>query len=314
MGKKLRILLAGLLVVVLCALAGLVWLSTGAPEPTYKGKPLSYWLAGYDRSSGPPSTNGPPLPDWQDANKAVKAIGTNAVPILMRKLRQNDSKLKTAVMDLLRKQRLIKLNLPPQFSNFTAARAFSALGPLASNAVPELVAMFDSDRSPFAQQVVPQILSEIGPGAAPAIPMLLRGTTHTNVIVRNNSVYALGRIGTEATLVVPALIQCLVDPDALIRAQAANALGNLGKDAESAVPALVQLWGKEPHNLGGGDRLPFNSSVSVQWQSPFAGFGYTPPDVAGVTAAALRKIDPEAEKKLDHKNTPNPQNNLPEAY
>ena len=41
----------------------------------------------------------------------------------------------------------------------------AALGPAASNAVPQLVRMLERDPSPFTQQAVPVILGRVGPAA-----------------------------------------------------------------------------------------------------------------------------------------------------
>ena len=70
-------------------------------------------------------------------------------------------------------------------------------------------------------------------------------SSHTNAVVRNNSIAALGKIKAEPTLVLPALIKCLNDPIPFVRAQAANSLAKFGKEAQSAVPALLELRRKE---------------------------------------------------------------------
>src|SRR6185436_8807900 len=104
------------------------------------------------------------------------------------------------------------------------------------NAVPDLIVIFDKNPAPFPQTAVPAIIGRIGPAARPAIPAMLRGLTHTNAMVRNNAIVALGKIHAEPGVVVPGLRKCLSDPNAHVRTQAALALGNFGREAQSAVP------------------------------------------------------------------------------
>src|SRR4051794_10793082 len=80
--KRLRIVLAVLLVAMI---GGLAWLASRQREPMYQGQPLSYWLGGYD---SPPLTNVTP----SQADAAVRQLGTNAFPVLLRRLQQRDSK------------------------------------------------------------------------------------------------------------------------------------------------------------------------------------------------------------------------------
>jgi len=84
MGKKRRILWAVLLVAVVAAV---VWLSMPSPEPVYQGKRLSYWLAGYDSGNyNVAHPKGPSPPTQEQANEAIRQIGTNAFPALLRML------------------------------------------------------------------------------------------------------------------------------------------------------------------------------------------------------------------------------------
>src|SRR4051812_24470518 len=71
-------------------------------EPAYAGKPLSYWL----RQDFWSIRGGKgPSPQAEDA---VRQIGTNALPTLIRMLRARDSRLKLALMNWSAKQSLIK--------------------------------------------------------------------------------------------------------------------------------------------------------------------------------------------------------------
>jgi len=295
-----------LAVVVLAVVAGgMGWLSLsfGPRDPVYKGKPLSYWLEGYD---SPGAANYPPnhpnAPTYQEASEAVRALGTNAIPTLLRQLRRRDSKAKEAFMNLLRRQHFIKVSPPSTTQYIEPLDGFQDVGVGASNAVPQLVALFERDPSPVPQMSIPAILGDIGPAAEAAVPAMLRGMRHTNAVVRNNAIYALRSIKAEPKLVVPELIKSLKDPDILVRAQAIRALQGFRTDAGTAVPALLELWRKEPplsaSAASSGTRAPVPESwlVSSMWiASRYA--GWSSPDLHGLAGKALEAIDPAAAAK-----------------
>jgi HEAT repeat protein len=288
---KKRLLIFGGLCLIVLLIGILAWalLDTRGPEPSYQGKPLSYWLQGYDNSALMPAVSS------QQATDALTAAGPDAVPVLMRMLKRKDSKLKAGLIYLARKQKFLSLRVrEDQWDNFIATQAFAAMGPTGSNAVPQLIELFNTDPSPFRQQAVPEILGYLGSTAKSAIPTLIHGTTHTNFIVRNNSVFALGQICECPDVVVPALAKCLQDSDSLVAAQAAEALGKFGRAARVALPALRQLAGKQPSKSGSGGNVPFCTSVSTEWQSPNGATGLNPsnsPNVPGAARDAIEKIN-----------------------
>src|SRR5690242_18039035 len=63
----------------------LVWLlAFQAPrEPVYRGKALSVWLQTYSRSS----SSGRHSREWNEADDAVRHIGTNCLPVLLHMIR-----------------------------------------------------------------------------------------------------------------------------------------------------------------------------------------------------------------------------------
>jgi hypothetical protein len=285
--------------VVVAALGGFAWLALPPSEPVYQGKPLSFWLQGYDSGRYNFTQIFRPSPTFTEADEALGQIGAKAIPILLQMLQERDSGWNVMIARLLRRQLLVNIKFSTSPRNMTALSAFSVLGPEASNAVPRLIKIFKTDPSPFLQQAVPVILGYIGPAAEPAIPALLRGVTHTNEIVRNDAIFALWRIHAKPALVVPALIKCLNDPDIFVRAQAARALGAFGKDGQPAVPALLELARREPSRRN--DRwlvkILDNTIVSSSWAgrpTPSSGDG---PDVGDLANQALKQIDPQAAAK-----------------
>src|SRR5713226_750740 len=96
--KRLRV---GLAILLLALFGGIAWLLLlpGGPDPIYQGRALSAWLDDY-------VTPGPRLTDEgrQAANEAVRHLGTNALPMLLRRLRTKDAPLWDGFFDLLKKQ------------------------------------------------------------------------------------------------------------------------------------------------------------------------------------------------------------------
>jgi len=299
MGKKFRIVLA---IFFVACLGVLIWQAQRQQEPVYHGKPLSFWLEGYDIGNyNHTHPKGPSPPTYDEANDAIRQIGTNAIPNLLRMLQQPDSKLKTTIIGLLEKQHLIKSPFGYASRNFKAYHSFVVLGSRASNAVPRLIEIFDRDHSAFCQQAVPAILGHIGPAASQATPTLLWGMTHTNGIVRGNSIFALRQIYPDPKLVLPALIRSLNDPETRVRAQAVCSLGALGEDAQAAVPTLLELWRKEPQSPPRNLIMSLDGGiVSSSWGTN--AFPFNAPDVVSLTRDALRYIDPEAATKAGIKN------------
>jgi hypothetical protein len=294
MGKKLRMMIA-IFTAILCVALFVVILWQGMRsrevEPVYQDRPLSFWLRGYG--------NYPTTPTRAETEAAMSQIGTNALPVLLGMLRTADSPLTDKFYVWLSKQHFIKINVPMQsgMKHFIALDGLAALGPKAYNAVPQLIEIYNRNPNFLSRQIVPAILSGIGPPAAAAIPQLLRGTADTNDNVRVDSVFALGRIHAEPELVAPVLIKCLHDPSPDVRGAAAVALGAFGKDAKQAVPALLELFkeeeAKSPDKKAGGWPPGFGWRVGTSSPSRLP-MGFLPADLGRTFADALKAIDPDS--------------------
>jgi len=227
-------------------------------EPLYQGKRLSNWLANDDGS----------LEAERSAQRAVIEAGTNAVPTLLRMLRQRDSRLKRKVMDLAQRQRFIRVHCTRAESrNAGAWVGFSTLRASAAFAVPSLMEICDLKISDPSQRYAVRSLTAIGPAAKRASPALLRAATSSDVIVRAESLHALVSIHAEPDLAVPALTRALSDPNSTVRFVACNSLAQVGDAAQQAVPVLVKTLGDPVR------------------------------DVQHSAAAALKALDPEAAAK-----------------
>jgi hypothetical protein len=175
------------------------------PEPLYQGRTMSYWLnsSAYDIDS-----------NHELSESLWRSFGSNAVPYLRKNLQATDGPIKKAYWAIRRSafrylpmrvyRHLAEYNPPP--AAIIRWRAADALG-------------------------------YIGPGAAPAIPDLIRlSKTDTSAImspgfVRGRALYALGNIGQYLKPTDPlyqaageALVAALKDPDPYASSAAANDL------------------------------------------------------------------------------------------
>src|SRR2546428_3295656 len=150
MGKKRGLLLAVLFVAPLC---GLVWMLSRPAEPAYQGKPLSAWLEQYSERyvEWPPGSGSlytlsawqkqhrgsyttvpdPNSPERLEAATAIRQIGTNGLPLLLRLISTRDSPLTKQLLAHLPKLWLTRLQ--PQRralqDHQRGLTGFSILGP-----------------------------------------------------------------------------------------------------------------------------------------------------------------------------------------
>ena len=140
MSKRLGILLAFLL---LAVLGGAYWQALRQPAPIYQGRPLTFWLKGFDIGY-----NDPRKPSFDQSVEAVRQAGTNALPTLLRMLRTRDSDLKHSLTRLAKKQRLIKIDyVTADRQRWAATQGFEALGLYAKSAIPQLVEISQEETS-----------------------------------------------------------------------------------------------------------------------------------------------------------------------
>jgi HEAT repeat protein len=237
-------------------------------EPSYNGRSLSDWLVAL--------TDHSPEGEPEVAEEAIRQIGTNAIPFLVRYSGYTPSLLRlgsTAAISRLGHWLGRDWGEPwnrREARGTGAMEALGILGPAAATAIPELTRLMNSSgdferarHATFAlghigRQALPPLmtvltnpqsplrgcaalsLSLLGTNALPAVPILieyLQATTDLALCATTS----LGKLQQEPHLVVPALINTLQDSRPEIRCAAARALGQFGDQARPAQPALVNL-------------------------------------------------------------------------
>ncbi len=193
-----RRLLIGLALLGVASAAFLLLIRHDTENGFYQGRSVEHWARLAAAGNG-------------DAETAIRAMGTNAVPELIRLLQVHDTFLRRQVWALARRNSLpLRLWFPglkPPDAAVVRAGAIRSLGVL----------------GPDARM------------AAPALGKIMRGSDHQE---RADASAALGRIGKDS---LPVLLAALEDHNADVRRAAASALAQLGPDAQGAVPALARL-------------------------------------------------------------------------
>jgi hypothetical protein len=229
------------IVVVFLLLAGLVvgyWIYTPG-EPSYQGRSASVWLDDLGSAKR------------DKARAALKAMGTNAVPAIVRKLKESESPWRNKYRDSFHKfphwlAKILPKPTKAEFGWFEGANAFKAIGP---SVEPRLVKLLKGE-SPSVRSAAAFGLHELrlsGADIKDAISGLIGALNDQSPMVRFFSAEALGYAGPEAEPAIPALILLLNDPksavriDDDIRPTASKALGEIGPKAKAALPALRNL-------------------------------------------------------------------------
>ena len=203
-------------------------LSPTQSEPTLENKSLSEWLDRYDRY---------PFPEERtNLVRVLAAIGSNAIPCLLKKASVKDSGLAQRTKAILSRAPFLGVRYyPAHMEHDRAVRGLYLLGPLAQSAIPELERMLDQDRN---ASVAAPCLAGVGP---PGIAVLRRKLNHKNPNVRARVALALGDPQLVDESLDKELVALLRDTDPGVRARAARSLGFRKHSAEMVVPALACL-------------------------------------------------------------------------
>jgi HEAT repeat protein len=272
MRKRFRIIVV---ILVVAGLGLVAWLSLRAHEPSYKGKPLTYWI-------DPPASGGHESATERAA--ALAAMRDRAVPYLVGRLRWKPS---PTVQGLYNKYPNFPLFIAYQQGQWDprgqAAHDLGEFGPMASNAIPELTAASSTrdlnsswyvelcakaalikirqeSLAPYIDQLTNTsvsnslgienwyqnalIIGEMGTNAAAAVPNLILalGTTN-NEVIQAHALVALGEIRSRPEVCIPAMVPFLRSPDVALRQKAVTALGEFGEAAKPAWAELTRCLG-----------------------------------------------------------------------
>jgi HEAT repeat protein len=209
-------------------------------EPRYHGLSLTDWenksLRGTQKEQA-------------EAQEALRAMGKSAVRYLIRVVEKHDSPLKLWILKNFGKRAPILnrwLPLAYDHERHKAAHALGEIGPDASNAIPALLRLKQTNSYDgyFLVATLMKINGE-------PIGGLIRQLDDPTSAQWQNAAYNLAEFGTNASAAVPALCRGLQTAD---RVAAAYAIGYIHCQPEIAVPLLmenVKRGGSLPELLNG---------------------------------------------------------------
>jgi HEAT repeat protein len=236
----------------LAALAFLAWLTFHSSEPLYHGKSLSRWLEQARQNR-----------EWENAfpdvyldtpsAQAVRAIGKDALPSLLRMARTRDTLLRQKFCDFSRQYAWLGFH-PQRFGDIQEKAAYGilVLGPVAKTALPELISMLN-DPAPEVRALASFAIGKIGPDSAPALPALQRLITNSISASTQGThateeqviaAFALGEMGSAARPALPQLELLRKDSDIYVRSAAEAAFVKISGDGLEGI--LEPL--KDPSN------------------------------------------------------------------
>jgi len=208
-------------------------------EPRYDGRSLSKWVLNQT------------TPEEQErADSAIRAIGTNALPVFIKWLRENSGQYDhvpsaIAVLGETAAPAVPELEqLLFSTNELTSLLAIQSLAQIGKPAVPALLSAL-TNKSYKVSTRVSLFIGDLGTNARSAVPFFLSQLHHTNHFYRERAAVTLGSIQFEPETVVSALTAVLWDPSPAVRWHAINSLGQFGPEASSAVPTLIPFLDQE---------------------------------------------------------------------
>jgi hypothetical protein len=212
---KRELVFAGIAALVI--LGFLVFRPTGPKEPEYQGRRFSAWLNEYHQARWNGKRFSDPHATMQAAEQAIKAIGTNGIPTLLRLLQGNDLKRKEKLNALLDKQSLMHL----RFERSSLQRGLAMSG-----------------------------FEILGSEAMPAGPALVQGLQSPDWSQRRYTLECLFLIDQNKKVLLPELVQAFHNSDPGIQRQTADYLHNhYPEEAEKVgVYQLYPAWKLSPQS------------------------------------------------------------------
>jgi hypothetical protein len=204
-------------------------------EPVYQGKKLSEWLDRYYRNSGITSNYDPAK--LSEAQDAVRSMGTNAVPLLLKWMRYESPAWRKKALSAFSRRNwplgktLVWLVQGSRERRAVACNmAFACLGDAAAPAVPELTRVANDPSAGYTSRAALYCLRLVGRAGIPSLMgVITNSALPAGFRAEAIELFTHG-VGTgprDEFLAEPALKFALSDPDLSVRAKATNALGYL---------------------------------------------------------------------------------------
>jgi HEAT repeat len=302
--SRRTVVVVGIAVLAIAGFGAWFW-PKAQDEPVYRGKTLSAWLdERYEPYPGSAELTIPPSAVLtKEAEAAVRAIGTRAIPSLMNWLRASDSsgnQIASIVVGRLR----VPLRVSGSYELQTrAAYGLAALGPVAKPVFPEIAAIALKDAQNEGQRV--NAINSLLNSDADTMRLLAAGLKNPDCNIRLSAISALFHIRVAPDEVcLPALEGALEDQDAHVRASACRAITQFEEELEACAAGLEQ---DDPRYRARAARILGSYRTRARKYLPnLEGAADDDPDVRTAIAEAIQQIrgrestpgsDPAIERK-----------------
>jgi HEAT repeats len=219
--------------------------------PKYEGHTVSYWFKEYCQSCEARTFDANRL---NDAQEALKNLGTNAVPYLLEQA-FNTNQDSAALTNLIRFINSLPRSWPvsapvsQETMRGTAPTFLYRIRPPADQVLPFLERQFQlmNSSNNFAHRQAIMVMGYIGDGAARAVPLLVEALNDPDLVTQRIALESLLEIGPQATAAVPALKQKLADePNISRRLWIASILFRIEKRPEDLKVLMDSLSADRP--------------------------------------------------------------------
>ncbi len=240
-------------------------------EPSYNGRTLSEWLEQhgarypFDRSGN--AVGQPMDAETEAADAAIRKIGTNAIPLLLKWGTAKVSKTEPFADAILQHlpDRIADVIAPTAWK-MTAQRkrdfysiGFNILGTNAIAALPELARRFNASTNKDQAVLEALCLQAMGDKGVEAFAATIcKGRTNLQAQVSMQFLRRLGRYNTNAEAAVPTLLQLASGGDASESTSAMITLGQLALSPSVVVPTLES-------NLSSTNAVVRRAALSGLW-------------------------------------------------
>jgi hypothetical protein len=190
-------------------------------EPCYAGHTLSYWL------------NAPATAEQPDeAVRAIRAVGTNAIPTLLRWINYEPTpwKMKLADVPIVYRHHGWARTLRYGPGSARAIKAFALLGTNLTPAIPALVTLMKDSTRPRTAVAATYALGCLGQNALPYLARALSDTNQPNRPDIISSICSTRFYGAPTGECIIAIVKATTDTDARVRLCATNAIRDLSQE------------------------------------------------------------------------------------
>jgi hypothetical protein len=237
---------AALLLAVSAVLAAFLgWRMLNPPEPVYGGKPLSDWAEQYRANRAMHWTLAKSSAD--EAELAIRKIGADALPVLLRWIDARDSSLKKKLRATVPGKWHDRLGLRDRSEELRSlgVNGIHALGTNAAPAARALIEIATCHPDKGARYLAVCGLRELAPIGEPVTAFLIQCLTNSEPTIRDEAAGAFGGMHDRPQFVVPILIQYLqfakTSQHTYECSDAVFLLGWFGTNANAATPILLEL-------------------------------------------------------------------------